>query len=288
MAEVQARWFGEMADHLRGDRRATPRRSARRSRRARRRSQAATESFRVQTPFLARFAAVSRDLQPGAAQLPRTLPLVNDALQAGVPAFRADARAGRARSSSCSCALEDLGDNPNTLLALRDLRTAVAGHAARRSSSSRPTRRSATTSSTSSTRSARTSPRWCRAAPASASSPSSPAPTQENSLGSTESTHPVDVPTRPGPAGRARCSSRSTRSTAARRSTASGRADCQAGQTGYPDRLVTNPRYPPDSSARRLHRRRQPRGAWTANTPGLAGGTFKARELGIDHLEDVP
>ena len=42
----------------------------------------------MQTPFLARFAAVSRDLQPGAAQLPRTLPLVNDALQAGVPAFQ--------------------------------------------------------------------------------------------------------------------------------------------------------------------------------------------------------
>jgi hypothetical protein len=24
------------------------------------------------------------------------------------------------------------------------------------------------------------------------------------------------------------------------------------------------------------------------NTPGLAGGTWKARDLGIDHLEDVP
>ena len=54
--------------------RATRRRSARRSRRARRRSQAATESFRVQTPFLARFAAVSRDLQPGTALLPTHAP----------------------------------------------------------------------------------------------------------------------------------------------------------------------------------------------------------------------
>jgi len=25
-----------------------------------------------------------------------------------------------------------------------------------------------------------------------------------------------------------------------------------------------------------------------SDTPGLAGGTFKARELRIDHLEDVP
>jgi hypothetical protein len=24
------------------------------------------------------------------------------------------------------------------------------------------------------------------------------------------------------------------------------------------------------------------------DTPGLAGGTYKARELGIDHLKDVP
>jgi hypothetical protein len=67
----------------------------------------------------------------------------------------------------------------------------------------------------------------------------------------------------------------------------SGRADCQGGQTGYPNRLVSNPRYPPDNSA----------GGFTGggshvvvdpNTPGLTGGTFKARELGIDHLKDVP
>ena len=68
----------------------------------------------------------------------------------------------------------------------------------------------------------------------------------------------------------------------------SGRADCQAGQTGYPDRLVTEPALPAGQLRRRLHRRRQPRGRSTANTPGLAGGTFKARELGIDHVEDVP
>src|ERR687893_379607 len=84
----------------------------------------ATESFRVQTPFLARFAAVSRDLQPGAAQLPRTLPLVNDALQAGVPAFRQTPELGE-RLEDLFVAAEELGDNPSTLLALRDLTTAV-------------------------------------------------------------------------------------------------------------------------------------------------------------------
>ena len=64
--------------------------------------QAATESFRVQTPFLARFAAVSRDLQPGTALLPTTLPLVNAALEAGVPAFRETPGARRATSRTCS------------------------------------------------------------------------------------------------------------------------------------------------------------------------------------------
>src|SRR5918998_442487 len=60
----------------------------------------ATESFRVQTPFLARFADVSRELEPGAEQLRRSLPLINDALQAGVPAFR--------RTPELSGRLEDL------------------------------------------------------------------------------------------------------------------------------------------------------------------------------------
>ena len=86
--------------------------------------QAATESFRVQTPFLARFAAVSRDLQPGTALLPTTLPLVNAALKAGVPAFRETPALGEDLEDLFRAA-EDLGDNPNTLLALKDLRKAL-------------------------------------------------------------------------------------------------------------------------------------------------------------------
>ena len=66
-----------------------------------------------------------------------------------------------------------------------------------------------------------------------------------------------------------------------------GRADCQSGQTGYPDRLVTGGRYPPDrsgpaSSAGGSHV------VLDGDTPGLAGGTYKSRQLGIDSLEDVP
>ena len=59
----------------------------------------------------------------------------------------------------------------------------------------------------------------------------------------------------------------------------SGRADCQGGQTGYPNRLsegATATTGPAATSSS------------TANTPGLAGGTFKSRQLGIDNLKDVP
>jgi hypothetical protein len=235
--------------------------------------QVATESFRVQTPFLARFAAVSRDLQPGAAQLPRTLPLVNDALQAGVPAFRQTPELGE-DLEQLFVAAEDLGENPNTLLALRDLRTGVQV--------TRPALEFVAPYQT-----------VCNflvyffnplgthqsAAVAGGTTERILAKLvdtqQENSLGTTESTKPVDVPdgqdpqaTPPkqvlhtqygGPAVDSR-----------------GRADCQAGQTGYPYSLATNPRWGPG------HLVVDP------NTPGLAGGTFKARELGIDHLEDVP
>jgi virulence factor Mce-like protein len=246
--------------------------------------QAATDSFRVQTPFLARFAAVSRDLQPGAAQLPRTLPLVNDALQAGVPAFRQTPQLGE-DVEDLFVAAEELGDNPNTLLALRDLRKAV--------SVSRPALEFVAPYQTvcnffvyffnplgthqSSVVSGGTSERILAKLAGT---------TQDNTLGSTESTHPVDVPRDRDPQASPVQQSLHTQY-GGPAVDGSGRADCQAGQTGYPDRLVSNPRYPPDDSA----------GGFVGggshvvvdpDTPGLAGGTFKSRDLGIDHLEDVP
>jgi hypothetical protein len=283
VAEVQARWFGEMATTF-----AAMSRDPEALRQTIEESpptlQAATESFRVQTPFLARFAAVSRDLQPGAAQLPRTPPLVNDALQAGVPAFRQTPELGE-DLEDLFVAAEELGDNPNTLLALRDLSTAVR--------ITRPmlefvapyqtvcnylvyffnplgTHQSAVVPGGTTQR--------ILAKLAGTS--------QENSLGTTESTHPVDVPTDEDPQGSPVQQSLHTQY-GGPAVDSSGRADCQAGQNGYPDRLVTNPRYPPDDSANGF----TGGGSHTVldpNTPGLAGGTFKARELGIDHVEDVP
>ena len=246
--------------------------------------QAATESFRVQTPFLARFAAVSRDLQPGTALLPTTLPLINGALAAGVPAFRETPALGSDLEDLFRAA-EDLGDNPNTLLALRDLRTAV--HV--------------------------TKPALQFVAPyqtvcnyfnyffnplGTHQSSAVPGGTservlaklvdtqQQDSLGSTESTHPVDVPSDQDPQAEPAKQALHTQY-GGEAIDAQGRADCGAGQSGYPYRLVSNPRYPPDSSAGGFigggsHVVVDP------NTPVLHGGTYKSRQLGINSLKDVP
>jgi hypothetical protein len=50
---------------------------------------------------------------------------------------------------------------------------------------------------------------------------------------------------------------------------------------------VTNPRWPPDTAAGGFigggsHTVLDP------DTPVLTGGTFRSRQLGIDHVEDVP
>jgi hypothetical protein len=201
-----------------------------------------------------------------------------------VPAFRETPALGQDLEDLFRAA-EDLGDNPNTLLALRDLRTAV--HV--------------------------TKPAIKFVAPYQTvcndlvyffnplgTHQSSVVPggaaerilaklvdtQQPNSLGSTESTHPVDVPSDQDPQAEPAKQALHTQY-GGPAIDAQGRADCQGGQTGYPSRLVSNPRYPPDDAA----------GGFTGggshvvvdpDTPGLAGGTYKTRQLGINSLKDVP
>ncbi|HEY1277937.1 MAG TPA: MlaD family protein [Thermoleophilaceae bacterium] len=283
VADLQARWIAEMADTfaaigrdpeaLRETIEETPPTL-----------EAATRSFRVQTPFLARFAAVSRDLGPATAELHRSLPLVNTALAAGVPAFEETPDLS-ARLEDLFGSLEDLGDNPNTLLGLRDLRKAVQ--------LTRPGVEFVAPYQTvcnyltyfftplgthmSSTVAGGTSERILAKLPDL---------TQQNTLSSTESTHPVDVPVDKDPQGTPIQQALHTQY-GGPAIDKGGRADCQSGQTGYPFRLVTGGRYPPDTSE----------GGFIgggshvvvdSNTPGLAGGTYTARRLGIRNLKDVP
>jgi virulence factor Mce-like protein len=244
---------------------------------------AATASIRVQTPFLARFADVSRRLGPGAAELRRALPPINGALSAGVPAFRRTPELGE-RLDQLLEALATLSENPNTLLSLRDLRRALQV--------TRPALEHVAPYQT-----------VCNYAVyffnplGTHLSETVPGGTQQrikakltdltqpNTLGSTESLRPVDVPTNQDPkSGVLQALHTQYGGPAVDKN---GNADCQSGQTGYPNRLVANPRWPADSSAGGFigggsHVVLDP------DTPGLAGGTYKSRQLGIDNLEDVP
>jgi virulence factor Mce-like protein len=85
----------------------------------------AIASFRVQRPFLADFTDLSRRLRPAAQELPRSLPAVNDALRVGTPILPRTVGLNE-RLESATGELEDLFQNPNTLLSLRDLDAALA------------------------------------------------------------------------------------------------------------------------------------------------------------------
>ena len=60
------------------------------------------------------------------------------------------------------------------------------------------------------------------------------------------------------------------------------------GQTGYPNRLVTDRALPAETNAGPGFIGGGSHVVVDPDTPGLAGGTFKSRQLGIDSLEDVP
>jgi virulence factor Mce-like protein len=289
VASVQARWLASMADTfaaIGGDPQALRETIAESPPTL----TAAISSLRVQTPFLARFADVSRRLQPAAAELPRSLPLINDALQAGIPAFRSTPELS-GLLEELFVALEDLGENPNTLLALEDLRQGARV--------SRPALQYVAPYQTvcnylnyfftplgthqSEVVAGGTSERILAKllGPPTGSA-------QPNTLGSTESMRPADVPADQDPQDPQGINVQALHGQPGGPAVdARGRADCQDGQTGYLNRLVTNGRYPPDTEAGGF------RGGGShvvidPNTPGRAGGTYKARELGIGSVEDVP
>jgi hypothetical protein len=115
---------------------------------------------------------------------------------------------------------------------------------------------------------------------------------QPNSLGTTQSTRPADVPANEDPQGETASGHHVLHAQWGGPAVdGRGRADCQAGQTGFINRLVTDGRWPPSNVRDPLGGTRFGGGNHVVldpNTPGLAGGTFKARELGIRKVGDVP
>jgi virulence factor Mce-like protein len=83
------------------------------------------ESFRVQRPFLNDFADLSARLRPAARELPRSLPALNAAFKVGTPILPKTVELN-ANLRSAFEELEDLFQSPGTLLALKDIRTALA------------------------------------------------------------------------------------------------------------------------------------------------------------------
>ncbi|MFL5885676.1 MAG: MlaD family protein [Thermoleophilaceae bacterium] len=82
----------------------------------------AIASFRVQRPFLANFADLSRRLRPAAKVLPSALPKLNTAFKVGIPVLKRSPDLNNATAKTFD-ALDQLVQNPNTGLGLQDLRT---------------------------------------------------------------------------------------------------------------------------------------------------------------------
>jgi len=254
-------------------------------------------------PVLVDATELVRALRPGVAELPRSLPALERALAAGTPVLARTVGlsqdAGRA-----SVALRELVRDPTTLLALSDLRRSLAVL--------RPTIEYVAPYQT-----------VCNYAVyffnALGEHQSQPGPggnvqqqlarivnyTQPNTLAYTFNSRPWDLP--PGqpahgatfggqPAGRPMGPPYQPAIDA------QGNADCQNGQVGFPNyRLVepftrtngagSDPSDPNDIVTGTLADGTPAGGnsvVSRSDYPGLAGGTYKSRELGIDNLRDVP
>jgi phospholipid/cholesterol/gamma-HCH transport system substrate-binding protein len=82
-------------------------------------------ALRITRPGLAEAADLERRLRPAARELPRSLPALNRALAVGTPVLLRSVALSQ-RLGQAARALRDLVRDPNTLMALGDLRTALA------------------------------------------------------------------------------------------------------------------------------------------------------------------
>ncbi|MEX2195403.1 MAG: MlaD family protein [Thermoleophilaceae bacterium] len=244
---------------------------------------AAISSFRVQQPFLTEFAELSRDLQPASAALERSLPPFNSALAVGTPVLR-ETPPTNELAEGVLRQLDELAENPATLMALGNLHrtvdvaapfvgfvapyqtvcnyfnyffTPLSEHLSEEIQGGTLQRAQVVIGNLE----------------------------QDDGIAHSDADRPADVPAGEDPQEAADAFGPITRLATqfyGPAVTPEGRADCQAGQTGYPDGpLNTTGRYPPT----------EPGGAHVVldpDSPGEAGGTYRSRALDIDGLEDVP
>jgi virulence factor Mce-like protein len=259
-------------------------------------------SFHFQRPFLFEFTKLSKELRPTVATLHDKLGTINSALETGTPVLRRTPEMNRLTGKVFK-ALDDLAENPVTLMALKDLHltfavlrplaeyvapyntvcangtawfTNLADHISED-----------VTGGTSEVVLMRTGTSF-----------------QDNAFNQNESNRPADVPANvdpqkfvdpqgnhyqvlhsssvPGPA-----------------VDAQGNADCDAGQTGYADGpyAPAGGKYAPapldDPSNPAVFKEwEKTKGGGSHVTyhaiPVLRGGSYVARRLGIDNVRDVP
>ena len=251
--------------------------------------EAGIQSFRVARPFLDDFANLSKRLRPAVRELPRSLPAINRALDAGIPVLPRSTRFSGQLEKALG-ELEDLFDNPNTLLSLRDLHTTV-----------RVTKPALEFIAPYQTVCSYWNyfihvlgEHWSSTSKLGGTVQMQGVklvnPLQPNNLGTTESSRPHDVPPNKDPVGASLLGlplSRLYSIPYQPAIDAQGNADCQNGQDGYirgplspkgrygpgtlPDGTPTGGNFPVTQS----------------NFPILSGGTYKSRELGINNLRDV-
>ncbi len=248
----------------------------------------AIRSFRVQRPFLADFADLSRRLRPAVNQLPKSLPAINSAFKVGIPVLPRTVALNK-RLSGTFGALDHLFQNPNTLLALRDLRNTqdvlrpmiefVAPYQTVCNYASYFIHELGEHQS-------QVSPFGGTVQQQNAKLPNQ---MQPNSLGSIHSSRPVDVPPGVDPVGAEQGGTQLNRFYSMNQQPAidaQGNADCQVGQNGYVRGPIGPNRYKPG-----LAPNGDPSGGNAtvseSNFPILSGGTFKSRQLGLNNLKDV-
>jgi len=259
----------------------------------------AIQSFRVQRPFLADFADLSARLRPVAAVLREDLPTINDALVVGQPVLRRSVRLNELTGDVLK-AVDDLAEDPDTLLALKDLSTAVPMLRALIEYVAPYQTVCGNASFFFKGLSEHFSERSAGGTAQRVLLKSAPSRDQDNSMGTSNADRPADVPanfdpqTTKGVDGAFYSVAHLTPYMSA--IDPQGNADCMTGQTGFingplnPPGSIYSPATAPTPNDANW-RMNQAGGSHTSTLndhPWLSGGTYISRKLGIDNIEDVP
>ncbi|MEA2459547.1 MAG: phospholipid/cholesterol/gamma-HCH transport system substrate-binding protein [Thermoleophilaceae bacterium] len=255
----------------------------------------AIRSFRVQRPFLADFADLSRRLLPAARVLPTALPPLNSALAVGTRVLPQTVGLNN-RTGDVFQAIDDLVKDPNTGLALKDLRDTL-GVAKPLINYVAPFQTVCNGTTWFTTGLGQHQSEGVSNGTAERVLLKSDNNVQDNRFSALFNDRPADIPTGQDP-------------TTAQTATgmplqvahagpywpaidAQGNADCQGGQMGYIDGPLGQGRYPahgpvPGDDPNNTQFSRQFAGGshnvYQDNFPGLVGPTF----VGIKNLKDVP